>query len=357
MGTVRETKFAGYDWLVLSGSRRDVFTELGRRYSSAIHRLRASMGQWEDLERRSASGRGSRVFDAVVKATQSLCPQEAEELECLADGARISARELWSYNLRGDVGSDGTGCSDICVGTDGDSVLAHNEDGDAALAGVVGLVTLKIDSDPGCTVLWYPGFLPSNSFVATSAGLVWGVDHVPVAVPGAGAGRHFAARRAQKSADFEEALRVLARIPCAGGFSFTVGDARTGRIALVENAAGQFARVDVASAGRVAWHTNHIRHLDTTAAALAVGGADLAESKTRGEIIEGLLAGSHGAAEVLKILRAPGVLKTGTTSGSTRTLGTMVADLARDELTVQGDEGPHGCRLADFSVGKLSPAG
>src|SRR6266566_1712880 len=112
------------------------------------------------------------------------------------------------------------------------------------------------------TAFWYPGFVPANAFALTGDGLVWTVDHLPVASPGPGAGRHFVGRGLQRTArTVDDAVGYLQSRPSAGGFAYTIGD-RAGRVVSVEAAAGQHA-VTEAGPGRAAllWHTNHGRYL------------------------------------------------------------------------------------------------
>ena len=189
---------AGLAWTVLRGERTDVMRALGRTHAEAIHAQRvAEDGSWSANVRR-ARGVAAARFAAVVAATKSLLPLEADELAAIAEGAEVDAHELWAQNLRGDLGRDGTGCSDVSFVGRGGVVLGHNEDGDGDLRGAIRLVTLRIEGDPDMTALWYPGMLPSNAFVTTAAGLAFGMDHVPVRVANqGGAGRHFVTRHEQ----------------------------------------------------------------------------------------------------------------------------------------------------------------
>jgi Acyl-coenzyme A:6-aminopenicillanic acid acyl-transferase len=102
---------------------------------------------------------------------------------------------------------------------------------------------------PPVTAFWYPGFVPANAFALTGDGLAWTVDHLPVAAPGPGAGRHFVGRGLQVTArTVEDAVGYLRSRPSAGGFSYTIGD-RAGRVVSVEAAAGRHA-VTEAGPGR-----------------------------------------------------------------------------------------------------------
>src|SRR2546423_689457 len=87
------------------------------------------------------------------------------------------------------------------------------------------LLTLTGTGRPAVTAFWYPGFVPANAFALTGDGLVWTVDHLPVAAPGPGAGRHFVGRGLQRTArTVDDAVGYLRSRPSAGGFAYTIGD-------------------------------------------------------------------------------------------------------------------------------------
>ena len=184
---------------------------------------------------------------SVRRATTERYGEEWAELAAFADGAAVPFEDLALLNLRGDLGwTDGRmGCSDLAWRRDR-SVIAHNEDGALPDVGRCGLLTLTGNGRPPVTAFWYPGFLPANAFAVTGDGLVWTIDHLPVASPGPGAGRHFVGRGLQRSArSADQVVGYLREHPSAGGFAYTVGD-RAGRVVNVEAAAGHHA---VAEAG------------------------------------------------------------------------------------------------------------
>ncbi len=345
---------AGLAWTVLRGERTDVMRALGRTHAEAIHAQRvAEDGGWSANVRR-ARGVAAARFAAVVAATKSLLPLEADELAAIAEGAEVDAHELWAQNLRGDLGRDGTGCSDVSFVGRGGVVLGHNEDGDGDLRGAIRLVTLRIEGDPDMTALWYPGMLPSNAFVTTAAGLAFGMDHVPVRVANqGGAGRHFVARRAQRQQTGDAARAALADIACAGGFAFDVADARSRRTDLIENAAGRVAQVP--GGARATCHTNHLRAVDGTREGLAVAPDDvwLVESRSRLAALRSVADEADDAETVRAALRAERVLGR---SADLYTLASIVVDQATDTITVQTDGDPWRGRWDAFARGERKDA-
>lgn len=335
---------SGMAWTVLRGGREEVMRALGAEHADLIAAQRDdATGGWRANV--SRADELAERFGAVVASTRRLLPLESQELAWIAEGAGVAERELWAQNLRGDLGRDGTGCSDVSLctgerdGRAGGVVLGHNEDGAGEIAGLVRLVTLAVEGDPAMTVVWYPGMLPANTFVTTSAGLSFGMDHVPVRVALCkGAGRHFVARHAQRQPDGVSARDALHRIPCAGGFAFDVADHLGRRVDVIENAAGVVASATVTasapSAGRPLTHTNHLCVIDSAAPVRrgAVRDGWARESDAR---LDALRAATHGirdADEAFAALRSPGVLNRG---DDLWTFTTTVVDSADDRVLVQ----------------------
>ncbi|MDR2998218.1 MAG: C45 family peptidase [Microbacterium sp.] len=338
---------SGLAWSVFRGGREEVMRALGCEHADAIRAFRTLPGGTWEAQVRRADGVAERL-DAVIASTKRLLPVESQELAWIAEGAGIPERDMWARNLRGDLGRDGTGCSDLALTTDSGVLMGHNEDGDGELHDEIRLVTLDIEGDPAITAVWYPGMLPSNAFVTTTAGLAFGMDHVPVVTANTeGAGRHFVARHAQRRHSGEAARAALSEVPCAGGFAFDVADA-AGRADLIENAAGRTAHTSGAYR-----HTNHLRLIDGTSDGLAVPADDewLQESRNRLGVLRG--CGSPAtAAEVFAALRTPGVLGR---SADIWTFVTAVVDTAADEILLAGSGSPWRGRWSAFARGERVP--
>lgn len=353
---------SGLEWTVLTGGRREVMTALGAEHSGAIDAWRGT-DAWRELVGRAESSR-RRPFDAVVASTRRLLPVESAELGWLAEGAGIPEAELWALNLRGDLGRDGTGCSDLCTAGGSGLLMGHNEDGDGGLAGLVRLVTLRVDGDPSMTVVWYPGMLPANSFVTTSAGLTFGMDHVPVhRADTAAAGRHLVARHAQRQTDGVRARAVLRQIPCAGGFAFDVADGPGRRGDIIENAAGRVSSATAGTAtaaapsGEPLRHTNHLRLIGARRAGarddVVVDDRWTGESRTRLAALETASPRLEVPGDVLAALRSDGVLNR---EPDLYTFTSTVVDPASDRILVQGAGEPWRGVLSSFAAGERMSA-
>ncbi|MCI1207428.1 MAG: C45 family peptidase [Microbacteriaceae bacterium] len=347
LGTV-----SGLPWTLYAGSRLDVFTALGRDQAFAIRAARdMADGSWAVNRRRAARPDVAPLLHRVEASTRILLPVESAELDAIAAGAGLPTRDLWAYNLRGDLGRDGTGCSDLCRLIPGGVVFGHNEDGGPSQAGTMQLLTLLIEGDPAVTALWYPGMLPANACTVTGAGLAFGMDHVPIPTPDTGGvGRHFLARHAQRQSDADSALEALRETPAAGGFSFDVADLTAGTGTVLEAAAGRHAEV-VAARDRTLRHTNHLHLLDGPGLTVQDTDPSIRESRARGAALDAAatrVPAGAGPVETLHALRSPGVLGR---DADRYTLATVVVDSATGTILVQGEGGPETARLGDVLLG------
>jgi Acyl-coenzyme A:6-aminopenicillanic acid acyl-transferase len=257
-------------------------------------------------------------------------------------------------NFRGDLGpvTGGIGCSDLAWRRER-SLIGHNEDGAPENAGQCALLTLVLDGLPTVTAFWYPGFLPANAFTVTADGLVWTIDHLPVALPGDGAARHFVGRGLQRSArTVDAAVGYLRAHPSAGGFAYTIGD-RAGRIVNMEAMAGRHAAVEAGPpSDPLLWHTNHGRYLP--GAEPTPGGTSVARGKALGALA--VPEKDPGPAWFLRILAdAPlpdGVRRDGGPGDPAITLCTFVADLTAGEAVIAArGERPVAIPLPDLAEG------
>jgi len=354
--TLDEQRLGALRWIVLTGPGTEAFRALGRHMRTEI---RAVAGEWDDmaqLRRHVARPPGSERLAAVSRASEAGFPHVWAELAALADGAGVPLGDLALLNFRGDLGpvGDGGGCSDLAWRRR-ESFIAHNEDDSEFFHGRSALLTLALEGLPPVTAFWKPGFLPSTTFTVTGAGLVWAIDHLPAASPGALPGRHFAARGLQRCAGpLDRATGYLRDHPSAGGFAYIIGD-RSGRIVTVEALAGRYASREVGPGGPLAWHTNHGRYL---------AGADAdprGTSLARGEVLQALEApaGEPDAAWFARILTgaAPpqGVRADPSPGYASMTLCTIVANLTTGEVVLLGrDAEPVTIPLADLARGRAT---
>jgi hypothetical protein len=344
--SLKEHRLAGLRWIVLSGPEREAFGALGEHVRNELTTPDETWPLLPRLRRHVSAAPGCDHLASVRRATAEWHGEEWAEL------AAVPFEDLALLNLRGDLGwtDGGMGCSDLAWRRDR-SVIAHNEDGGLSDVGRCGLLTLTGHGRPPVTAFWYPGFLPANAFALTGDGLVWTIDHLPVAVPGPSAGRHFVGRGLQRSArTADQVVAYLRDHPSAGGFSYMIGDG-SGRVVNVEAAAGRHA---VAEAGPrpLLWHTNHGRYVP--GAEPSAGGT----SAARGQTLDALAvpAEDPGPAWFFGILTTPppdGVRSDPASDGQgLTTLCTLVADLTAGQAVIAERGGhPVTIPLADLAEG------
>ncbi|HTX26241.1 MAG TPA: C45 family peptidase [Streptosporangiaceae bacterium] len=349
-----EHQLGGLRWIVLRGPDLDAFRALGEHMRAEMAELTAAWPLPARLHGHVSGPPGSDRFQAARQASVLHFPQAWAELAALAEGAAVPFDDLVLLNFRGDLGpiTGGIGCSDLAWRR-GRSVIAHNEDGAAENVGQCALLTLALDGLPTVTAFWYPGFLPANAFTVTADGLVWTIDHLPVAEPGAGAGRHFVGRGVQRSATtVDQVVDHLRAHPSAGGFAYTVGD-RSGRIVNVEAAAGHHAAVEAGPGScPLMWHTNHGRYIPGCEA------SPTGTSAVRGEILEALAVPDEDPEptwflDVLAGAPLPeGVRADPAHGGAATTLCTFIADLTAGQAVIAArDEQPVAIALPDLAEG------
>src|ERR1700677_3644162 len=349
-----EHRLGGLRWIVVRGPDREAFQTLGEHMRGEMAALTRMWPLLPRLREHVSSPPGSDRLNAVRQASARYHPEARAELAAFAEGAAMPLDDLALLNFRGDLGqvTGGIGCSDLAWRR-GRSVIGHNEDGVAENIRQCALLTLALDGLPAVTAFWYPGFLPSNAFAVTGDGLVWTIDHMPVASPGSGAARHFVARGLQRSARrVDEAVGYLRTHPSAGGFAYTVGD-RAGGIVSVEAAAGRHAFVEVGSGpDPLLWHTNHGRYL--LGAEPSPGGNSVARGQTLGAL--DIPAEDPGPAWFLRVLSGAslpeGVRCDPAPGRPATTLCTFVADLTTGEAVIAArDDHPVAISLRALAAG------
>ena len=185
--SLAEYRLGSLRWIVLTGPDREAFGALGEHVREELAALAEAWPVLPRLRRHVSGPPGRDLLAAVRQATAESFPAEWAELAAFADGAGVPFDDLALLNLRGDLGliDGGIGCSDLGWRRER-SVVAHNEDGALEDVGRCALLTMTGTGRPPVTAFWYPGFVPANAFALTGDGLIWTVDHLPVAAPGPG---------------------------------------------------------------------------------------------------------------------------------------------------------------------------
>jgi hypothetical protein len=350
-----EHRLGGLRWIVLRGPDREAFRALGEHKREEMAALAETWGLVGKLRQHVSGPPGRERLASVRQASERYFPEAWAELAAFAEGSAVPFDDLSLMNFRGDLGlvTGGIGCSDLAWRRER-SLIGHNEDGAPENVGQCVLLTLALEGLPTVTAFWYPGFLPANAFTVTADGLVWTIDHLPVASPGDGAARHFVGRGLQRSArTLDEAVDYLKTHPSAGGFAYTIGD-ETGQIVNVEAMAGRHAAVEPgAESGPLLWHTNHGRYLP--GAEPAPEGTSVARGQTLGALA--VPEQDPGPAWFLRVLADDplpvGVRRDHEGGDQAITLCTFIADLtAGVAVFAARDEQPVAIPLLDLAEGR-----
>jgi len=349
-----EHRLGGLRWIVLRGPDREAFRALGEHMRKEMAALTTTWGLVAKLREHVSGPPGSDRLASVRRASAEDFPAAWAELAAFAEGCAVPLADLALMNFRGDLGpvTGGIGCSDLAWRRER-SLIGHNEDGAPENVGQCALLTLALDGLPTLTAFWYPGFLPANAFTVTADGLVWTIDHLPVAEPGHGAARHFVGRGLQRSATtLDAAVEYLKTHPSAGGFAYTIGD-QTGRIVSVEAMARRHAAVEAGPpSGSLLWHTNHGRYLP--GAEPAPGGTSVARGQTLSALeVPEKDPDPYWFLSILAEAPLPHGVRSDRGPGDAAiTLCTFIADLSAGEAVIANrDEQPVTISLRDLAEG------
>ena len=345
-----EQRLGGLRWIVLRGPDLAAFQALGEHMRDEMAALTKNWGLVARLREHVKEPPGRDRLASVRRASALHHPEAWAELAAFAEGSAVPFDDLALLNVRGDLGpvTGGIGCSDLAWRRER-SLIGHNEDGAPENVGQCALLTLTLDGLPSVTAFWYPGFLPANAFVVTADGLVWTIDHLPVALPGDGAARHFVGRGLQTQVrTLDAAVDYLKVHPSAGGFAYTIGD-QTGRIVNVEAVAGHHAAVEPEP---LLWHTNHGRYVP--GAEPVPGGTSVARGQTLGALpVPEQDPGPSWFLSVLADAPLPGGVRADPRPrSSATTLCTFIADLTAGQAVIANrGEPPVAISLRDLAEG------
>ncbi|WP_420404002.1 C45 family autoproteolytic acyltransferase/hydolase [Nisaea sp.] len=223
------------DQIIASGTSYDLGQALGRKGAKAIAEASFATPQFRALEQ----WLGSERLEGLEAAARRHFPDHVREIEGIADGASQPFEKIFLWNCRGDlrdlVRSDEDACTSLMIpsGSGHPALLAHNEDGDAALAGQGFLAHFEPDRGPAFAAYCYPGMLPGHAFGWNAAGIVQTINNIRPHDLTIGIPRHVITRALLAADTMEQALELLRRTDRASGFHHNLADG-TGRMVSVE---------------------------------------------------------------------------------------------------------------------------
>jgi hypothetical protein len=202
--------------------------------------------------------RGHAFVRHLRDAARAHCPAQLAELDGMAAGLGWPADDVFLWNCRGELVHDTPdGCTTFAAVHAGETLIAHNEDGDPFLLGKGLLVDVQPKGKPGFISFHYPGSLPGHTFAANRAGLVQAINNLRIRRPVTGVPRMILSRAVLDASTLDEAVRLLHDTPRASGFHHTLGAMGERGVLSIEATA---MRCSIESVARVSGHANHMIH-------------------------------------------------------------------------------------------------
>lgn len=235
------------------GSARSFGLALGRFGKPALADLMATEA-WKTVTKQAESP----FVRQMAERTRATFPAIWDEIGGMAEGLGLPVDEVFAWNCRGDIWAAGSvdGCTTVLI--PGESVvLAHNEDGLAALAPHCGLVEATPAGAVPFVSFLYPASIPGHSFAATGAGLAITVNHIQPDGAGAGLPRMVLCRAALEAESAARIALMLKRLPRAGGFHLSVAETGKRDIHSVEFCGEAVSDTAVSAPSA---HSNHMIH-------------------------------------------------------------------------------------------------
>lgn len=249
-----------------AGPPEAVGRALGEAGRIAVHAHLVPSAPWA----RAQAFVGSDRLAALEAATRHHAPAVWAEITGLATGLGLPHAAVFAWVCRGDLpgvlwpagptaGPGAEGCTTVAWRDGaGGGLLAHNEDGDPALAGAVFLARVTPETGPAFTAFCYPGSPPGHAFSWTDAGLVQTINNLRLVRPALGLPRLVRARAVLSAPSLAAARQRLEETgPGAGGFHHLLACPGEGLLGLEVTPAGCIAdpgdRPTLVHANHVLW--------------------------------------------------------------------------------------------------------
>ncbi|MFM0018008.1 C45 family autoproteolytic acyltransferase/hydolase [Paraburkholderia azotifigens] len=236
----------------IAGEPFDIGRQLGELARPVFDAYMQQSAAWRDVQ----AWRGHAFVKQLRDAAHAHCPDQLAELDGMAAGLGWREEDIFLWNCRGElVHNTPDGCTTLAAVRSGDTLIAHNEDGDPFLLGKGWLVDVQPKGKPGFVSFYYPGSLPGHTFAANRACLAQAINNLRIRRPVMGVPRMILARAVLDQSTLDEAMQLLRDTPRASGFHHTLGAAGDLRVFSVEATARR------CSVERVEWMSGHANHM------------------------------------------------------------------------------------------------
>ncbi len=206
-----------------------------------------------------------RLDQQYLQAALETFPHLVEELQGMADGAKLDFRELFFLNALEEAldSNHRQACTSIGLTTPEGTWLGHNEDWYAFDAEAVIAIMARPHGKPAFISITAAPFMTAVG--VNEAGLAQGVNSVDSLDTRPGVPRMFSARAVLEAATIDEAIKLATAAKRAGGYNHLLVHAG-GSCGNLETTATDF---DYMPAERVVFHSNH--YLSSRLEKMAVG--------------------------------------------------------------------------------------
>ncbi|GJH03432.1 C45 family peptidase [Paraburkholderia terrae] len=236
----------------IAGEPFDIGRQLGELARPVFDAYMQQSAAWRDVQ----AWRGHAFVKQLRDAAHAHCPDQLAELDGMAAGLGWREEDIFLWNCRGElVHNTPDGCTTLAAVRSGDTLIAHNEDGDPFLLGKGWLVDVQPKGKPGFVSFYYPGSLPGHTFAANRACLAQAINNLRIRQAVTGVPRMILARAVLDQSTLDEAVQLLRDTPRASGFHHTLGAAGDLRVFSVEATARR------CSVERVEWMSGHANHM------------------------------------------------------------------------------------------------
>lgn len=339
--------------LEASGSAGELGLQHGRRFAALIARNLAFYHRYLAAETRADAPRLIELAARFAGPIGAHAPEQLEEIEGIAKGARLRRDEILLLNARSDLlvlgrrrpASRPSGCTALAlVGAVGGApslALGQNWDWDVALRSGTVLLRLRPKGRPRLVTFSEAGMVGKIGMNEHRLGVCLNfLSHRSDAASAPGLPVHCLLRAALGSSSLEEAYKLIAWSPRSASANLLLAQhhARLGPQALsLELTPNALARLTLEGGELV--HTNHFKHPALAAGCEGAGGRSTTNrDRTAGELARSLREQERDpAARLRRVLAlrkgAPlSVSKTRAPGSESETLAGIVMDLSRNQL-------------------------
>ncbi len=260
---------ASFPLLEVRGSDYEIGFQVGRQFAGMIREGFEARGAWWTDLLAFAKAQPPEVYETFLVAAKKHTPGVMEELRGWAEGSEIPFQELMVFNLKAEYAAlrgrsmgqarepaeENPGCSSVVLASDGQLLVAHNEDGNQAYAERMFLLRMHPEGRPSVLAVSYPGVLPGNAPWVNSSGLMMTTNYIPSQEVALGVGRYFLDRQAMVSTTLDQALEICCHPDRAYAYHHIIGSRNEKRVLGLEVTPSKKELQEIQG---LYLHTNHL---------------------------------------------------------------------------------------------------